>query len=101
MTRQNHASIARSSRVADVTFAHPRRNSMTGRVHLIVAAIVAGVVALTAPPAFAQGGGASTTGSINGKVADTSNAVLPGVTVNATSSALMGVQTSVTDGNGN
>src|SRR5262249_20651574 len=54
-----------------------------------------------ASTAFAQGGGASTTGSINGKVADTSGAVLPGVTVSATSPSAMGVQTSVTDGGGN
>jgi len=54
-----------------------------------------------ASTAFAQGGGASTTGSINGKVADTSNAVLPGVTVTATSASMMGTQTSITDGGGN
>jgi hypothetical protein len=51
--------------------------------------------------AFAQGGGASTTGSINGRVLDTSGGVLPGVTVSATSPSLMGVQTSVTDSGGN
>src|SRR3954469_24673335 len=66
----------------------------------VVAAIVC--VAVMAPAAaFAQGGGASTTGSINGRVSDTSNAVLPGVTVNATSPSAMGIQTSVTDGGGN
>jgi len=54
-----------------------------------------------ASTAFAQGGGASTTGSISGKVSDTSSAVLPGVTVNATSPSSMGIQTSVTDGGGN
>jgi hypothetical protein len=52
---------------------------------------------LASTHAFAQGGGASTTGSINGKVADSSGGVLPGVTVNATSPSMMGVQTSVTD----
>jgi len=51
--------------------------------------------------AFAQGGGASSTGSINGKVADSSGGVLPGVTVTATSPSLMGAQTSVTDSGGN
>ena len=51
--------------------------------------------------AFAQGGGASTTGSINGKVADSSGAVLPGVTVTASSPSLMGVQTAVSDTSGN
>src|SRR5215471_10052725 len=51
--------------------------------------------------AFAQGGGASTTGSINGRVEDSSAAVLPGVTVSVTSPSLMGVQTAVTDSGGN
>src|SRR5947199_5849027 len=63
--------------------------------------VVLAVSVLTAAQAFAQGGGASTTGSINGKVADTSGAVLPGVTVSASSANLMGVQTSVTDAGGN
>ncbi|MEP6893263.1 MAG: carboxypeptidase-like regulatory domain-containing protein [Gaiellaceae bacterium] len=58
-------------------------------------------VLLASTHAFAQGGGASTTGSINGKVSDSSGGVLPGVTVNATSRSLMGVQTSVTDTGGN
>ena len=58
-------------------------------------------VCLFAAPAFAQGGGASTTGSINGKVADSSGGVLPGVTVNAASPSLMGVQSSVSDTGGN
>ena len=56
---------------------------------------------LASVSAFAQGGGASTTGSINGKVEDSSAAVLPGVTVTVTSPSLMGVQTSVTDTGGN
>jgi hypothetical protein len=51
--------------------------------------------------AFAQGGGASTTGSINGRIEDSSAAVLPGVTVTATSPSLMGVQTAVSDTGGN
>src|SRR5215470_3920874 len=51
--------------------------------------------------AFAQGGGASTTGSINGKVEDSSSAVLPGVTVSVASPSMMGVQTAVTDTGGN
>ena len=45
----------------------------------LVVAMLACLLAST--HAFAQGGGASTTGSINGKVADTSGGVLPGVTV--------------------
>src|SRR3954467_2601038 len=67
--------------------------------HLVVAVLAACLLAST--HAFAQGGGASTTGSINGKVADSSGAVLPGVTVNATSPSSMGTQTSVTDAGGN
>ena len=50
--------------------------------------------------AFAQGGGASTTGSISGKVADASGGVLPGVTVTATSPSMMGAQTAVTESGG-
>ena len=69
------------------------------RIALVVMVLVALLVA--APQAFAQGGGASTTGSINGKVLDASGAVLPGVTVTAASASLMGVQTSVTDSGGN
>src|SRR5262245_19619796 len=56
---------------------------------------------LACSTAFAQGGGASTNGSINGRVADNSGGVLPGVTVSATSPSLMGVQSSVTDNGGN
>jgi len=56
---------------------------------------------LASVSAFAQGGGASTTGSINGKVEDSSAAVLPGVTVTVAGPSLMGVQTSVSDTGGN
>ena len=56
---------------------------------------------LASANAFAQGGGASTTGSINGKVVDSSGGVLPGVTVSATSPSAMGVQSSVSDTGGN
>ena len=52
-------------------------------------------------PAFAQGGGASSTGTIQGRVADSQGAVLPGVTVTATSPALLGEQTTVTSETGN
>ena len=41
-------------------------------LHLVVAVVAACLMASTA---FAQGGGASTTGSINGKVADSSGGV--------------------------
>jgi len=56
---------------------------------------------LASVSAFAQGGGASTTGTINGRVDDSSGAVLPGVTVTATSPSALGTQTVVTDTNGN
>ena len=46
--------------------------------------------------ASAQGGGASTTGTIQGRVVDASGAVLPGVTVTASSPAMIGTQTQVT-----
>ena len=51
--------------------------------------------------AFAQGGGASSTGTIQGRVADAQGAMLPGVTVTATSPALIQPQTTVTSETGN
>jgi hypothetical protein len=54
-----------------------------------------------AAPVFAQGGGASSTGTIQGRVTDAQGAVLPGVTVTAMSPALLGQQTAVTSENGN
>ena len=51
--------------------------------------------------AFAQGGGASSTGTIQGRVSDSQGAVLPGVTVTATSPALITPQTTVTSETGN
>ncbi len=72
---------------------------MTRRGFNLVVALLA-VCLLASTTAFAQGGGASTTGSINGKVVDTSGGVLPGVTVSATSPSSMGVQTSVTSTEG-
>src|SRR5256885_7112122 len=77
-----------------------RRAFMKRRGFVLVVAVLAACL-LASTHAFAQGGGASTTGSINGKVADTSAAVLPGVTVTVASPSLMGVQTAVTDGGGN
>jgi hypothetical protein len=44
---------------------------------------------------------AQTTGSINGAVVDNTGAVLPGVTVTASSPVLMGVQTAITNEGGN
>jgi hypothetical protein len=62
----------------------------------VVLALVA-VLGLSTAPAFAQGGGASSTGSINGDVKDTQGGVLPGVTVSATSPAQIGTLTAVTN----
>jgi hypothetical protein len=66
-------------------------------VGLAFLAITIGAVA----PAFAQGGGASSTGTIQGRVTDAQGAVLPGVTITATSPALLGQQSSVTSETGN
>jgi hypothetical protein len=49
------------------------------------------------PAAYAQGGGASATGSITGRVVDAGGAVLPGVAVTLSGPALMGTQTAVTN----
>ena len=49
----------------------------------IIWALVAAIT-VSAAPAFAQGGGASSTGSISGEVNDAQGGVLPGVTVTAT-----------------
>src|SRR5919108_1737921 len=54
------------------------------------------VVAATFAQAHAQG----TTGSINGTVADSTGAVLPGVTITASGPALMGAQTAITNDQG-
>ena len=59
---------------------------------VLLAFLVAGGVA----PAFAQG----TTGSINGTVSDNTGAVLPGVAVTASGPAIMGVQTAMTNEQG-
>ena len=45
---------------------------------------------------YAQGGGASSTGTIQGRVTDPQGAVLAGVTVTATSPSAMGAQTTRT-----
>src|SRR5882724_10694928 len=66
--------------------------------HLVGLTISASLLCLAS--AWAQGGGASQTGSINGKVTDASGAILPGVTVTAASPALMGVQTMITNEQG-
>ncbi len=57
----------------------------------------AAAMLLAASPAFAQGGGASSTGSVSGEVKDSQGGVLPGVTVTATSPAQIGTLTAVTN----
>lgn len=58
---------------------------------------LAAAVLLAVPSVFAQGGGASSTGSISGEVKDAQGGVLPGVTVTATSPAQIGQLTAVTN----
>lgn len=70
-----------------------------GRLSGLVLAILLGCSVSSTDPLFAQATGS--TGSINGRVSDTSAGVLPGVTVSVSSPALLGVQTSTTDGSGN
>src|SRR5688572_32904135 len=55
------------------------------------------VLTLVSTPAFAQGGGASSTGSISGEIKDAQGGVLPGVTVTATSPAQIGALTAVSN----
>ncbi|MDP1569389.1 MAG: TonB-dependent receptor [Vicinamibacterales bacterium] len=69
---------------------------MVTRTINIIAALMAAVL-LSASPALAQGGGASSTGSISGDVKDTNGGVLPGVTVTASSPAQIGLLTAVTN----
>src|SRR5918999_5566395 len=63
--------------------------------------LIAATMVAAAAPAYAQGGGASSTGTIQGRVTDAQGAVLPGVTVTATSPALLGQQSAVTSDTGN
>jgi hypothetical protein len=58
------------------------------------------MIAFASAPALAQGGGASSTGTIQGRVADSSGGVLPGVTVTASSTSMIGAQTQITNDNG-
>ena len=67
------------------------------RIGVIALAIVLGGASV----ASAQGGGASSTGTIQGRVIDAQGAVLPGVSVTATSPALIQPQTTVTSETGN
>jgi hypothetical protein len=65
------------------------------------AAVAFLAVLVVSASAFAQGGGASSTGTIQGRVMDSQGAVLPGVTVTATSPSALGAQTAVTSETGN
>ena len=67
------------------------RRGVGGAVPLVIAA----VLAMLASPARAQ-----TTGRLIGVIDDAQGAVLPGVTVTATSPQLQGANVSVTDGAG-
>src|SRR5262245_55176154 len=58
---------------------------------------LAAIVLLVAAPAFAQGGGASSTGSMNGDIKDSQGGALPGVTVTATSPAQIGALPAVSN----
>jgi hypothetical protein len=66
------------------------------RCRNVVWACIATLVLANAP-AWAQGGGASSTGSISGEVRDSQGGVLPGVTVTATSPAQIGALTAITN----
>jgi len=66
-----------------------------------VVLFVLAILAFGAPAAYAQGGGASQTGTIIGKVTDSSEAALPGVTVTITAASLMGAQSQVSNESGN
>jgi hypothetical protein len=67
---------------------------------VLVPFLAAGLLTLGTGDALAQGGGASQTGTINGRVADNSGAVLPGVTVTISGPSLMGTQNTVTNEQG-
>jgi hypothetical protein len=58
------------------------------------------LVLAAATPTLAQGGGASSTGSISGQVVDGNGDVLPGVSVTATSPAQIGALTATTNEEG-
>ena len=66
-----------------------------------IAALTLVLALAAAVPAWAQGGGASSTGTIQGRITDAQGAVLPGVTVTATSPSALGAQTTVSSETGN
>ena len=53
-----------------------------------IAALACVLALASALPVWAQGGGASSTGTIQGRVSDAQGAVLPGVTVTASSPSI-------------
>ena len=63
--------------------------------------LIAGSAFAGAATAYAQGGGASSTGTIQGRVSDAQGAVLRSVTVTAISPSAMGAQTTATGETGN
>jgi hypothetical protein len=65
---------------------------------MVRSSVLSLIVLLGSSTAFAQV--SATTGSINGRVTDSSGGVLPGVTVSASSPSMQGVRTSVTNENG-
>ena len=67
----------------------------------IIGSLLLAITLAASAPALAQGGGASSTGTIQGRAADAQGAVLPGVTVTATSPSSIGILTSVTSDTGN
>jgi hypothetical protein len=67
----------------------------------LIGVLVAAMAIAVAPSAYAQGGGASSTGTIQGRITDAQGAVLPGVTITATSPSLLGAQTTVSSETGN
>jgi hypothetical protein len=66
-----------------------------------IGVVALALVLLANGVSFAQGGGASSTGTIQGRVTDAQGAVMPGVSVTATSPALIQPQTTVTSETGN
>src|SRR5215213_4777990 len=71
-------------------------------MRFVLKSLAAALVLALAVPSLsaAQGGGASSTGTIQGRVTDTSGAILPGVTVTATSPSMIGTQSQVSNENG-
>src|SRR5688572_21161233 len=88
--------MARRRALQSPTFRRSRK--MRFVLRSLVTALVIGLLVPTA--SLAQGGGASSTGTIQGRVTDNSGAVLPGVSVTATSPSMIGTQTQVTNENG-